>query len=436
MTTLRNLYKIVILIVPLLGLSDTRIVDGSIVSSTNSRWDSTVSLQSNTTHICGGTLISPLWVLSAVHCALDSSNQLISLSHLSIAYGSYQLDSNNMKRYEIEKVIPYPYYNPTTNSGDIVLIKLKEKIQLDRFPSIDKGLNLYDDRESWIAGWGSTSSSSGLVSNSLREAKVAIVDRDICNGYFAYNNSVTSDMICAGYMSGGSDSCSGDSGGGLVTYEGGELSLIGITSWGRGCGERYHPGIYTSIDSYYNWIIKYTQGSTTTTTTETTTTTTTTNLVSTDDMGEITKLYVATFNRAPDKSGIEYWLNSKLSIEQIAMSFFEQKETQELYPPSTQEAIFVKSIYSNLFNREPDIDGWIYWIDAINSGTISRSLFILAVINGAKDDDAIILANKQIVGEYFANKGLEDVDDARGVISSITSSKDSVDEAFVMVDSM
>ena len=151
---------------------------------------------------------------------------------------------------------------------------------------------------------------------------------------------------------------------------------------------------------------------------------------------EITKLYVATFNRAPDRTGLEYWVNSNISIEEIAMSFFDQSETQELYPSGTKDALFIKSIYLNLFNREPDIEGWIYWIDAISSGRVSRSLFILAVINGAKGEDAVILANKEKVGEYFANRGLNDIDDAKSVISSITSSSSSVSRAMALIDSM
>ncbi len=44
----------------------------------------------------------------------------------------------------------------------------------------------------------------------------------------------------------------------------------------------------------------------------------------------VTKLYIATFNRAPDASGLCYWLNSGFSIEEIAESFFDQPETQAL----------------------------------------------------------------------------------------------------------
>jgi hypothetical protein len=67
-------------------------------------------------------------------------------------------------------------------------------------------------------------------------------------------------------------------------------------------------------------------------------------------LAEVTKLYVATFNRAPDAAGINYWANSGMSIENIAQSFFDQPETQTLYPSGTANSSFVNSVYDNLFN--------------------------------------------------------------------------------------
>ena len=48
---------------------------------------------------------------------------------------------------------------------------------------------------------------------------------------------------------------------------------------------------------------------------------------------QVAELYVATFNRAPDAEGLDYWVNaSGLTIEGIAQSFFDQPETQAKYP--------------------------------------------------------------------------------------------------------
>ncbi len=149
----------------------------------------------------------------------------------------------------------------------------------------------------------------------------------------------------------------------------------------------------------------------------------------------VAKLYVATFDRAPDAVGLTYWLDdSGLSSEQITMSFFDQEETQEKYPSGTATSLFVETVYANLFNRVPDDTGLEYWIAELDSGRISRSVFILAVINGALGDDAVILNNKMEVGLYFAQKGLNDAQLAKDVMKNINADPKSVDQAKEMID--
>ncbi len=146
---------------------------------------------------------------------------------------------------------------------------------------------------------------------------------------------------------------------------------------------------------------------------------------------EVSKLYVATFNRAPDNGGLNYWTNSSgLKLSQIAQSFFDQIETQTLYPPETSNRDFVKAVYNNLFNRDPDTAGWDYWEMQLNANKFSKNRFIEAVINGALDNenglDKTILDNKNEVGIYFADQGLNDTNDAKLVMLGITSSYSTV----------
>ena len=119
----------------------------------------------------------------------------------------------------------------------------------------------------------------------------------------------------------------------------------------------------------------------------------------------VTKLYVATLDRAPDAEGLTYWVeNSGLELEQIATSFFDQPELDAKYPKGTSYREFIEAIYSNLFNRLPDSYGWDYWEKELENGSIPRSLFILAVINGALGDDDLLLDNKELVALYFSEQ--------------------------------
>lgn len=154
---------------------------------------------------------------------------------------------------------------------------------------------------------------------------------------------------------------------------------------------------------------------------------------------EVAKLYVATFNRAPDSAGLSYWVNgSNLKLSEIAQSFFDQPETQTLYPITTENREFIKDVYQNLFNRDPDIDGWDYWENELNTGTFTKNRFIEAVINGAQDNDisndASILSNKTDVGLHFASAGLDDIDTAKSVMLNVTDDRTTVNTAFSYIN--
>jgi hypothetical protein len=148
---------------------------------------------------------------------------------------------------------------------------------------------------------------------------------------------------------------------------------------------------------------------------------------------EVTRLYVAYFDRAPDAAGLDYWVNhSGLdTLDQIAASFADQPETQEKYPDSLTDAEFVNTIYNNLFHRDAEPEGLDYWVNELENGNIDRPHMIEAIVNGAQDDeqgqDRTTLDNKTEVGLYVAVElGLDTVNFS---LEDVTADPQSVEDA-------
>jgi hypothetical protein len=145
--------------------------------------------------------------------------------------------------------------------------------------------------------------------------------------------------------------------------------------------------------------------------------------------GEIAAIYVATFNRAPDSDGLDYWVYSGNSQETIARAFFNQPEMEQTYPSSISNEEFVSTIYNNVFNRDPDAAGLLYWSNSLDSGEQSRDTCILATIKGAQGDDNLTISSKATVGIFYAFYGFNDVDFAKEVMVEVTEDLQTVFDA-------
>ena len=102
-----------------------------------------------------------------------------------------------------------------------------------------------------ISGFGSTAQGS-YGSSKLLLTQVPILSRSECVNNPNIGSSMTSEMICAGKE--GKDTCQGDSGGPLVIAMDNKWTLLGVTSWGLGCGRQNSPGVYVKVTEFIDQI--------------------------------------------------------------------------------------------------------------------------------------------------------------------------------------
>lgn len=146
-----------------------------------------------------------------------------------------------------------------------------------------------------------------------------------------------------------------------------------------------------------------------------------------DQLQLLTELYVAYFDRAPDAGGLLFWgdaLEGGTTLPEIAALFFEEEETQEKMPGDLPTEAFVDLAYQNLLERDPDQAGKEYWVRELDTGSVSRPEFMLALINGARaetgsPDDVRTIEDKGDIGVSFALiNGLNNVEDAEEVMAA------------------
>jgi len=108
-----------------------------------------------------------------------------------------------------------------------------------------------------IAGWG-VNNEGGDQPEFLNYADIPIMSKEACKSKHTNEKdyeSISDEMICAGYDHGGVDACNGDSGGPLMcTRPDNTVYLPGIISWGYECAQADTPGVYTKNAHYLDWI--------------------------------------------------------------------------------------------------------------------------------------------------------------------------------------
>lgn len=236
----------------LLGVPQTALkgpnVDGRIVGGRDTTIEDhpyIVSVQIHNTHGCGGSILSPIWILSAAHCFIES------LSAYSIRTGSTTINSGG-EVIAIRRIINHPDYNAPTADYDISLLELDSPITTIVARSVAlaaEGGPPAAGVTATVTGWGALWE-GGPLSTILQVIQVPIISMADCRAVYGAN-FVTDRMFCAGFLGvGGVDACQSDSGGPLIANG----VLTGVVSWGFGCARPDGPGVYVSIPNLRQWI--------------------------------------------------------------------------------------------------------------------------------------------------------------------------------------
>ncbi|CAG5110821.1 Oidioi.mRNA.OKI2018_I69.chr2.g5179.t1.cds [Oikopleura dioica] len=283
-----------------------RIIGGEHAVKNSWPWQTyIVSCQQDGCMTCGGTLISPYWVLTAGHCVPTGYG-----AQGYALFGAHKISEKkeHIDSIDIREFVIHPSYERRILKHDIALARLVKPAPMGDLSEVrpiclpDSSICLPEAQKCVAVGWGVTSENSDQSSDILMQVSVPLIPRSKCVKLPKPYNLVSPYAICAGFDEGGQDACTGDSGGPLLCQTGEESPWIvyGVTSWGYGCGRAGKPGVYTRVNLYNKWITSVTGitpsindddypkvscddekreraflATTTTTTTSTTTTTTT-----------------------------------------------------------------------------------------------------------------------------------------------------------------
>ncbi|MFJ9446547.1 S1 family peptidase [Kitasatospora sp. NPDC101235] len=232
-----------------------RVVGGTAVSTADHPWIVALSSRqqfggARSGQFCGGALVTPTKVVTAAHCFYDEAKGRVDRSGLKVIVGRDDMRGTAGREVAVRSVWIHPDYSFAANMNDVAVLTLAES-QGAR-PVVElvgqgETAPYAAGTTAQVFGWGDTTG-RGDYSPTLRGVAVPIVPDRTCAQAYPGGRDGRFDargMVCAGEERGGKDACQGDSGGPMTV--GGRL--VGLVSWGTGCAEAGHPGVYTRVSS-------------------------------------------------------------------------------------------------------------------------------------------------------------------------------------------
>uniref|UniRef100_A0A1A9WP17 Peptidase S1 domain-containing protein n=1 Tax=Glossina brevipalpis TaxID=37001 RepID=A0A1A9WP17_9MUSC len=208
-----------------------------------------VSLRFMDTHICGGSIISANYILTAAHCLsteIDDESFDLEPHRLSIYAGSIHLGSGGVA-VQVAEYTKHPGYAGLYR--DIAVVRLAQPLN---FTDEIRPINLsQSDPPSFanadIVGWGRLYE-NGPRPDILQYNSMASLSHDLCD---MLNPLVDESFLCLlPHRREPNGICNGDSGGPAVYND----VLVGVTNFATDACGSAHPDVFANVAYYADWI--------------------------------------------------------------------------------------------------------------------------------------------------------------------------------------
>ena len=252
---MKPLFLVILLLLSFNSHADRRIIGGT---SPTESYPWMLHLFDDTTGIsCGASLIDPFWALTAAHCLDEPFNQLtISVNQTQIN------DYTNVEKIPVSRVIRHYLWSTDENAeaykntyNDIALLQLATPSKEKPISIIENNVNATWSR---VLGFGTTNVLNRNETSDLKQVDLPVVSNAICQTAYQGIYHLIDSQICAGFVEGQKDSCTGDSGSPLVIFDNHQWKQLGIVSFGGKdnipCAGANAYGVYTNVPKFKPFI--------------------------------------------------------------------------------------------------------------------------------------------------------------------------------------